>query len=45
MKTILNIVIGILIGLLLAGGIWTVSRSPKGETIVLRPAPTPPNGR
>jgi competence protein ComEA len=41
MKTILNIVIGILIGLLLAGGIWVVSRSPKGETIVLRPAPTP----
>lgn len=41
MKTILNIIIGILVGLFLAGGIWVVSRAPKGESIVLRPAPTP----
>jgi competence protein ComEA len=41
MKTVLNIVIGILVGLFLAGGIWVVSRAPKGESVVLRPAPTP----
>lgn len=41
MKTILNIIIGILVGLFLAGGIWLVARAPQGETIVLRPAPTP----
>jgi competence protein ComEA len=40
MKTVLNIVIGILVGLFLAGGIWLAARAPKGETIVLRPAPT-----
>jgi competence protein ComEA len=40
MKTILNIVIGILVGLLLAGGIWVATRAPKGESVVLRPAPT-----
>ncbi len=40
MKTVLNIIIGILVGLFLAGGIWVVARSPKGETIVLRSAPT-----
>jgi competence protein ComEA len=40
MKTILNIVIGILVGLFLAGGIWVVTRAPRGETVVLRPAPT-----
>lgn len=41
MKTILNIIIGILVGLILSGGIWFVARAPKGETIELRPAPTP----
>jgi competence protein ComEA len=41
MKTILNIVIGILVGLLLAGGIWIGMRSPQGESIELRAAPTP----
>lgn len=40
MKSILNIVIGILVGLFLAGGFWITSRSPRGETIELRPAPT-----
>lgn len=40
MKSILNIVIGILVGLFLAGGIWVATRSPKGESVELRPAPT-----
>jgi competence protein ComEA len=41
MKSVLNIVIGILVGLLLAGGIMIGTRSPQGESIELRPAPTP----
>jgi competence protein ComEA len=41
MKTVLNIVIGILVGLSLAGGIWVVARAPRGESVLLRPAPTP----
>jgi len=40
MKTILNIFIGILLGLLLAGGIWLAARGPEGESVQLRPAPT-----
>ena len=35
MKTILNIVIGIFLVLLLAGGIWLVARAPQGENIDL----------
>jgi competence protein ComEA len=41
MKTVLYIVIGILVGLLLAGGIYASTREPQGESVVLRPAPTP----
>ena len=41
MKTVLYIIIGILVGLLLAGGIWLGTRAPQGESIELRPAPTP----
>jgi len=41
MKTVLYIVIGVLVGLLLAGGIWVGARAPQGEIIELRPAPTP----
>lgn len=41
MKTILYIFLGILLGLLLAGGIWLTARPPQGESVVLRPAPTP----
>jgi competence protein ComEA len=41
MKTVLYIVIGILLGLLLAGGIWVAARAPEGESVQLRPAPTP----
>ena len=41
MKTILYIFLGILLGLLLAGGIWHTARPPQGESVELRPAPTP----
>ena len=41
MKTILYIFGGILLGLLLAGGIWVAARAPEGESVQLRPAPTP----
>jgi competence protein ComEA len=41
MKTILYIVIGVLLGLLLAGGVWLAARAPQGEGVELRPAPTP----
>jgi len=40
MKTILYIVIGVLLGLLLAGGVWLAARAPQGESVELRPAPT-----
>ena len=41
MKSVLQIVIGILAGLLLAGGIVLGTRAPQGESVTLRPAPTP----
>lgn len=41
MKTVLNVVIGVLVGLLLAGGIYASTREPQGESVQLRPAPTP----
>ncbi|GAB4424945.1 MAG: helix-hairpin-helix domain-containing protein [Anaerolineales bacterium] len=41
MKSIFNVLIGILAGMLLAGGLWLVARQPQGEPVVLRPAPTP----
>ena len=41
MKTVVYIVIGILVGLLLAGGIYASTQTPQGESIELRPAPTP----
>lgn len=41
MKTAVYIVIGILVGLLLAGGIYASTRAPQGERVELRPAPTP----
>jgi competence protein ComEA len=41
MKTVLNIVIGILVGLFLAGGVWVATRAPRGESVELRAAPTP----
>ena len=41
MKTALYVFLGILIGLLLAGGLLLAARAPKGESVQLRPAPTP----
>jgi competence protein ComEA len=41
MKPVMYVLIGILIGLLLAGGILVGSRQPQGEIVELRPAPTP----
>ncbi len=41
MKSILNVLIGVLVGLLLAGGVWVGTRAPQGESVTLRPAPTP----
>lgn len=41
MKTILHIVIGVLLSLLLAGGTWLAARTPQGESVALRPPPTP----
>jgi len=41
MKSVLQIVIGILVGLLIAGGVWLAARGPQGQGVELRPAPTP----
>ncbi len=40
LKSILYLASGILFGLFLAALIWVVARSPSGEAVVLRPAPT-----
>jgi len=41
MKSVFQIVIGILVGLLVAGGVYLAARAPQGESVTLRPAPTP----
>ena len=41
MKTSANTILGILIGLLLAGVIWLTARQPSGESVPLRPPPAP----
>ena len=41
MRTVFHIVIGILVGLLFAGGIYASAHAPQGESVQLRPAPTP----
>ena len=41
MKPVMYVLIGVLAGLLLAGGIWVGARAPQGENVELRPAPTP----
>ncbi len=41
MKDILNTILGLLLGLLLAGIIWLTTRQPNGEAVPLRPPPTP----
>ncbi|MBI1795114.1 MAG: ComEA family DNA-binding protein [Chloroflexi bacterium] len=42
MKQILNVLIGVLAGLIMAGGIVLVVRLPKGVPVTLEPAPTAP---
>jgi len=41
MKTIINILIGIFCGLLIAGGLFLTVRAPAGQAVVLLPSPTP----
>ncbi len=41
MKTLLNIIYGILIGLLAGGLIWLAASRPRGEAVTLLPTPTP----
>ncbi|HEY5729490.1 MAG TPA: ComEA family DNA-binding protein [Anaerolineales bacterium] len=40
LKSILNLVSGILFGLFVAALIWVVSRNPSGDAVTLRPVPT-----
>lgn len=40
LKSILNLVSGILFGLFVAAVIWVVSRNPSGNAVTLRPVPT-----
>ncbi len=40
LKSILYLASGILFGLFVAALVWVVARSPSGEAVVLRPAPT-----
>lgn len=40
LKSILNLVSGILFGLFVAALVWVVSRNPTGEAVTLRPVPT-----
>jgi competence protein ComEA len=40
MRSIYNVLIGVIAGFLLAGAIFLVSRSPSGEPVTLQPAPT-----
>ena len=40
MKTIINVVIGLLAGLLVAGALYITSRVPVGQPIILQPTPT-----
>lgn len=40
LKSILNLVSGILFGLFVAAVVWVVSRNPSGQAVTLRPAPT-----
>ena len=41
MKTIVNVLIGLLLGLLVAGGLFLTARAPAGQAVVLLPSPTP----
>jgi len=39
-KSILNLISGILFGLFVAAVVWLVSRNPSGDAVTLRPVPT-----
>ena len=41
MKKIVDILIGLFIGLLVAGGLFLTTRTPAGQPVVLLPSPTP----
>ena len=41
MKSFMNIVYGVLIGLLASGVIWLAAARPRGDSVVLLPTPTP----
>lgn len=41
LKDIFNTILGLLLGLLLAGIIWLTARQPSGDGVPLRPPPTP----
>jgi competence protein ComEA len=41
MKNIVNVLIGLLLGLLVAGGLFLTARTPAGQAVVLLPSPTP----
>lgn len=41
MKDVLNTILGLLLGLLLAGILWLTARQPGGDAVALRPPPTP----
>ena len=43
MKTVLYILLGVMIGLLAAGGIWLSTSNPRGEPVTLLPSPTAGN--
>ena len=40
MKTFINTILGVLIGIILAGIVWNTARQPSGESVQLRPPPT-----
>jgi competence protein ComEA len=40
MRSIYNVLIGVIAGFLLAGALFLVSRSPEGQAVSLQPAPT-----
>jgi competence protein ComEA len=41
MKTVINTVVGVFIGLLVAGLVWNTARQPRGEPVTLQPPPSP----
>ena len=41
LKSIVNIIIGVFVGLLIAGGLFLTARAPTGKPVELLPSPTP----